>query len=427
MNQTMKWLLSAALSSVALAGCSDAGTPSEGTEETGSLSLQLTRVPANAACLQIDINGSRSVTRRIDLSPTEQDTMQLDGLPIGQLSVSGQAYASACNAVLPTAVPSYAVEKAIVAEVRPGVVTSIVLNLLANGRAGIEAEFEAPAACRTEAQLTGMTFNIRYDSGPSGNNAWNRAVNPRRERVISVMKDSQADFIGLQEVLANQADDLVAALTDYSFFGVGRDDGVRKGEFAGIFYRSDRFELLDGNHFWLSETPEVPGTVFPGSGSIRLATWVRLLDLRANRTFLLLNTHWDNVSQSSREKSGALIRERLAGLAQGDPVIVTGDFNTTESNTAVLNITSGAPATAPLLRDAYRLVHTPQEQAELTFHNFNGATVGQRIDFVLHNDDLKPLAAAIVRTSFEGLYPSDHYPVTAKLAWTNDGVGTACP
>lgn len=426
MKSMTKSLVHVALAGLLSSGCSGADSSTDAESAMGSLSLQLTKVPANAACLEIDIDGSRSETHRFDLSPSGQEPLEIELLPIGEVSVSARAFSLACNALLTSSVPSYAVEKPVVVEVLPGKVTSVPLTLLANGRAEITPEFEKPAACRDEAALTGVTFNIRYDSGPSGNNAWNRATNPRRERVISVLKDSHADFIGLQEVLANQADDLVAALDDYTFFGVGRDDGVRKGEFSGIFYRTERFMFIEGDSFWLSETPEVAGTVFPGSGSIRIATWVRLLDLRANRSFLFLNTHWDNVSQSSREKSGALIRERLAGLAEGGPVIVTGDFNTTESNTAVTNLLSGPPASAPLLRDAYRLVHTPAAQAELTFHNFNGATNGQRIDFILHNDDLKPSSAEIIRTSFEGLYPSDHYAVSAKVSWTSDGAGTAC-
>ena len=406
-----------------LSGSSDATSP--GAPETGALTVNLDKVPADAGCLEIDVEGNRAVQRRFDLIQGTRASFDLDLLPVGQVVVEARAFAAECGDVASDAAPTYAVDGPTFVEIEPGEVAAVSLSLLRNGRADFAVDFEAPA-CSNDANLDAVTFNIRYDSGPSGNNAWNRALNPRRERVISVLKDSQADLIGLQEVLENQVDDLVAALTDYTFFGVGRSDGERAGEFAGIFYRTERFTQIEGGNFWLSETPEVPGTVFPGSGSIRIATWVRLVDHRSNRPVLFLNTHWDNVSQSSRLQSGQLIRARLAELAQGDPVIVTGDFNTTENNAAVQALLVGAPETAPTLRDAYRLVHPIREQQELTFHNFNGALNGERIDFVLHNDDLKPLESSIVRTSFEGLYPSDHYAVSAKLRWTSDGAGTNC-
>ena len=52
---------------------------------------------------------------------------------------------------------------------------------------------------------------------------------------------------------------------------------------------------------------------------------------------------------------------------------------------------------------------------EATFNDWKGTVKGSRIDYILHTKDWEPLAADIVRTSYEGFWPSDHYPVTAKL------------
>jgi endonuclease/exonuclease/phosphatase family metal-dependent hydrolase len=262
-----------------------------------------------------------------------------------------------------------------------------------------------------------MTFNLRFDNGgPNSSadvNGWLLPENPRRERALSVLSEQNPDLVGLQEVLSNQVDDLVAARADYEFFGVGRDDGVRAGEFAGMLFRRARFERIAGGHFWLSETPEVAGTVFPGSGSIRMVSWLRLHDRNVGRSFVWLNTHWDNASAASREQSASLIRERLPALAAASPILLTGDLNATETSTAVRTLIAGPPR----LIDGYRQALPAAAADELTFHGFQGTTLGSRIDFILHGPELVTRDAAIVRTSFQGRYPSDHYPVVATLEW----------
>jgi endonuclease/exonuclease/phosphatase family metal-dependent hydrolase len=289
----------------------------------------------------------------------------------------------------------------------------------AGGAAG-SAAGSGPDACDVDVTLTVTTFNIRYDSGSgSGEDAWNASVNPRRERVLATITASSSDVVGVQEALANQVDDLTSSLDDFDFFGVGRDDGMRAGEFSGIFYRRARLERIDGGHFWLSETPEVPGTVFSGSGSIRMASWLVLRDRVTTRDFLLLNTHWDNVSQTSREQSALLIRERLSSLGAGLPEVLTGDLNQAESNVAVTTLTSPEPDGAGLI-DAYRAVHRTRAPDERTFHDFTGETTGERIDFVLHSAGFVPLSAVIDRSQFDGRFASDHFAVTVTLGWAPD-------
>jgi len=264
-----------------------------------------------------------------------------------------------------------------------------------------------------------VTFNIRYDNGrgTSDANAWNRTDNPRRERVVSLVRDMAPDLMGVQEALDNQVEDLTSALSDYGFVGVGRDDGDQAGEYAGIFYRTDRLEPIDSGHFWLSETPDVPGTVFEGSGSIRMATWLIARDLSAERELFMLNTHWDNVSQSSREASASLIRQRAPELAAGRPLLLTGDLNQSEDNAALQILLQAPNDASPQLLDGYRTVYPQRQANEVTFHDFTGTTQGSRIDFVLHTPEFEAIGAEIRTDRFDGTYPSDHYPVRVTLEW----------
>jgi endonuclease/exonuclease/phosphatase family metal-dependent hydrolase len=220
----------------------------------------------------------------------------------------------------------------------------------------------------------------------------------------------------VQEARHLQIVDLRAALPEFDFYGVGRDDGKTKGEYAGVFYRKDRFARNEAGTFWLSATPTQPGTSFytvPGAVP-RLASWVRLNDETTKWEFLVLNTHWDHISGRARRQSATLIRERLSQLAKGIPAIVMGDLNTPEES-APLRELFGQAAGGRLLIDSYRTVHRERSPDESTFNHWSGTTAGSRIDFILHTDEFKCSEAAIDRTSFEGRWPSDHYPITATL------------
>jgi endonuclease/exonuclease/phosphatase family metal-dependent hydrolase len=202
-------------------------------------------------------------------------------------------------------------------------------------------------------------------------------------------------------------------LPEYEFHGVGRDDGKTGGEYAGIFYRKDRFARLDAGSFWLSDTPEKPGTSFykVPDAVPRMASWVRLLEKQGDKDVVVFNTHWDHISEEARSKSAKLIRDHLRQLSAGDPTIVVGDCNATEDSPAIQALLRGEP---PLI-DSYRALVPKPSPEEATFGGWEGTRIGQRIDFILHTGDIKPNSAEIVRTNYSGLWPSDHYPVTATL------------
>jgi len=267
--------------------------------------------------------------------------------------------------------------------------------------AGVRA---APGAEAAPAPLAVMSFNIRYGTASDGDDSWPR----RRELLFDVVREFGPDVLGLQEALRPQLDELRAALPGYSEVGVGRDDGLTAGEYAAILFRADRLELLASGTFWLSDTPEVPGSRSWGNNVTRICTWARFLDRAGGRTFAAYNVHLDHESQVSRERSVDLLLWRVRAAGPQGPVIVTGDFNAGEDNAAVRAMLAGGFA------DSFRRLH-PADSAASTYHAFRGATAGLKIDFVFVSTGWTVADAAIVRTAREGRYPSDHFPVAARL------------
>lgn len=186
------------------------------------------------------------------------------------------------------------------------------------------------------ASLNVMTFNIRYDNPDDGKNNWQY----RKERAAKAIKFYDADIVGTQEVLKNQLEDLKDRLPGYKAIGVGREDGMEGGEYSALLFKADRFNVEDSGTFWLSETPEVPGSLGWDAACRRVATWARLTDKVTGKTLLALNTHLDHVGQQARSESVELIFKKVTELSQGAPIIVTGDFNSTPGSDVVKHITN---------------------------------------------------------------------------------------
>lgn len=264
----------------------------------------------------------------------------------------------------------------------------------------------AVAADTQRAALDVMSFNIRYGTANDGENAWPM----RRQMLFDVIRDQNADVAGLQEALAFQLDEILTAAPGYAIIGVGRDDGARKGEYAPILYKRERFQVAEAGTFWFSDTPETVASKSWGNRITRICTWARLVD-RDGSAFWIYNVHLDHESQPSRDKSVALLRDRIAARrVPSEPVIVTGDFNAGESNPAVIAMTAGG-----IFVDSFRALN-PSEPTVGTFTGFKpGQITGDKIDYVFVPRETTVTSAAIVRTSRDGRYPSDHFPVVARI------------
>lgn len=266
----------------------------------------------------------------------------------------------------------------------------------------------ASLAQKPREPLTVMSFNIRYGTAKDGENEWPR----RKSMLFDLVREQDADIIGLQEALDFQIDEITGAVPVYATVGVGRDDGRARGEFAAILFRKNRFRVAEAGTFWFSDTPAVPGSKHWGNNITRICTWARLID-RDGRGVYAFNVHLDHQSQPSRERSTLLLRERIEARAVGtDPVVVTGDFNVGEKNPALTALRG------PFV-DTFRSVR-PQEATVGTFTGFKfGNTAGEKIDYILVEPATEVMQADIVRFSRDQRYPSDHFPVVARVRFVD--------
>ena len=250
-----------------------------------------------------------------------------------------------------------------------------------------------------------MSFNIRYGTADDGPNRWEL----RWQQMLELLKVQNPDVLGVQEALHFQIDEILKALPEYQMVGVGRSDGGHGGEYSAILYRASRLTVRRTATFWFSDTPDIVASNTWGNAIERICTWA-LFDDKHGRSFYVYNLHLDHVSQPSRETSVALLLDRIAARAPAAPVVVTGDFNTGETN----------PATQAMLkvfRDTFRVAH-PNAKDVGTANQFTlGRISGEKIDYVFVEPETEVLNADIVRTSVEGKYPSDHFPVIARIRW----------
>jgi len=250
-----------------------------------------------------------------------------------------------------------------------------------------------------------MSFNIRYGTANDGDNHWDR----RKDFLVDVLRTEAPDVIGVQEALHAQLAYILKALPQYALVGVGRDDGVTKGEYSGILYRTESLALSRSDTFWFSDAPSRVASTSWGNTITRICTWAQFTT-PDGRPLYLYNVHLDHQSQPSRERSAALLRTRIEARDPKAPVIVTGDFNAGEKNPAVLAMLEGN-----ILRDTFRVKH-PDESTVGTFTGFKfGQVQGEKIDYIFASDEWLVTEAAIVRTAKGDRYPSDHFPVTATL------------
>lgn len=272
---------------------------------------------------------------------------------------------------------------------------------------------QAPAR-PAPAPLDVMTYNIRLGTANDGEDHWTR----RRDMLFELLREHQPDLIGLQEAFRFQIDEILAAVPGYGVVGVGRDDGRAGGETSAILFKTSRLHVAESGTFWFSDTPDTPGTRTWGNRYNRVSSWARFIDADG-RGFYHYNLHLDHESQPSREKSVELLRSRIESRSRPDePVVVSGDFNVGEDNPA-LHYLLGAPGAgsgAPrFLMDTFRALHpTATEVGTFTAFKF-GETRGDKIDYVLVLPGTEVLSADIIRTSRNGRYPSDHFPVTARI------------
>lgn len=268
-------------------------------------------------------------------------------------------------------------------------------------------------SAQTQESLRVMSFNIRYGLANDGENHWDK----RKGHVVTTIANATPDFVGTQETLAFQAAYIAERMPDYTYVGSSRtQDG--NGEHCGIFFRTSRFDKLIEGHFWLSETPDQRGSKSWDSSLPRMATWLKLWDRTNKQSFYLINTHFDHRGSKARTESAKQIRSFVASLPEGSSVIVTGDFNAGVDSDPYKALFAQSDSSSVFV-DTFAKLNPTAGKNDGTFNGFKGTQTGARIDWIAASREIEVITAEIDRTSFEGKYPSDHFPVTAEVRLPN--------
>lgn len=271
--------------------------------------------------------------------------------------------------------------------------------------------FFAVSQGQNESKLKVMTFNVRYDNPDDGPQNWHN----RKENVIKMLHFYDLDAIGMQEVLAHQLEYFKTNLPEFGFVGVGREDGVDKGEFAPIFFKKSRFKHLDSGTFWLSTTPN---TVSKGwdADLERIATWAILEDRDSGKEMLLINTHFDHRGNLARIESARLLKQRIESLAGNRPVVLTGDFNLTPDAEGIQILTGNELGYS--LKDTKFLAKFTYGP-DWTTCGFDNRPFEDRkiIDYVFVEGIGEVLRYAVLAEMLNELYLSDHCPVLVELTF----------
>ena len=246
------------------------------------------------------------------------------------------------------------------------------------------------------------TFNLRMDTPSDGENAWFH----RKDMVNDLIRFYGFDLFGTQEGFTHQLNDILR-LSDYRFIGVGRDDGKDAGEHCAIFYRSDRFKVLDQGDFWLSEHPEKPGRGWDGTCCNRICTWGKFEDLKNHKQFYFFNVHYEYEGDVARRESSNLMISRIKSIAGNQPVFLTGDFNAfpTEEPIRILN-DSG------FLNDSYKITKEAPFGPVCTYHGYDSTIkTEERLDYIWVTDSIQIDKYGVLTNTLYGHTPSDHFPV----------------
>ena len=263
-------------------------------------------------------------------------------------------------------------------------------------------------------ELRVMSFNIRNGNANDGVNHWNQ----RKEIVYDVIREYAPDVLGLQEAVRFQLDAFHQHFPEYAEVGIVSDSTRHTGQYTSILYKKERFEAIGSGTFWLSDTPEVPSASW-GNYHLRICTWIQLVDKTTAQAFYVYNTHMDDGSQASREKGIEWILQHFHGQPESGPFILMGDLNVAEDNSVISYLTGASvfkEATPVVMMDTFRALY-PDVKTAGTFNGFKGRVNGAKIDYIFVSPEMHTLEAAIVRTSRNGRYPSDHFPVTARLGF----------
>jgi len=266
--------------------------------------------------------------------------------------------------------------------------------------------FFAAISIKAVAQTMNIaSYNIRFDSPTDEGNMWP----DRSPHLINLIKFHQMDIIGTQEGMHHQLEEIKAGL-NFPYIGVGRDKGDEAGEFSAIFYDPDKYEVLEEDTFWLSETPDKPSKGWDAQLN-RVCTYGKFKHKEMG-TFYVFNIHYDHMGQTAREESSKLLLKKMEEInADNLPMILMGDFNVTDDNPAYQTIAASS------LKDSRDESETPPIGPEGTFNAFQWDLLPENIiDHIFVSKDFKIHRHGILTDNYGKKYPSDHFPVMVEIS-----------
>ena len=264
-----------------------------------------------------------------------------------------------------------------------------------------------PATAQKKSTIRVASYNLRMDTPNDGVNAWPN----RKENVRALIRYHDFDIFGTQEGFVHQLKDL-CEMRGYAYTGAGRDDGIAGGEHSAIFYKTDRFKLLESGNFWLSETPDTPGKGWDATCCNRICSWAKFRDAHTKKTFFVFNVHFDHQGVVARRESGKLMLQKIKEIAGSAPVIFTGDLNSTPDTEQVQTIQT-------VMLDSFKATLLPPYGPAGTFNGFRfEAPLKDRIDYIFVSRHFSVSKYAVLTDALEQRYPSDHLPVAADVELT---------
>jgi endonuclease/exonuclease/phosphatase family metal-dependent hydrolase len=255
-----------------------------------------------------------------------------------------------------------------------------------------------------------MTFNIRLNTPADSLNAWPH----RKDKLASEILFHGVHILGVQEALHEQMLDLQQRLPQYKSLGVGRSDGKTQGEYSAIFYDTTRFQSLQSTTFWLSLTPEVPGSKSWDAAITRIVTWAQFRDRKTKKKFFVFNTHFDHMGKVARRESAMLLKQKVAAIAGTNPVIIMGDFNARPPDEPIQVLKDENDPQHFIDTRAVSL--TPHYGPTGTFNAFHSKeTDDEPIDYIFIKGAWKVQSHATISQTWGGHFASDHFAVLARM------------
>ena len=255
-----------------------------------------------------------------------------------------------------------------------------------------------------------LSQNMRYADDANGN-----TVQARAQRFLQMLEEYQPDLIGGQEYTYNWNIWLTkhtkkaggeGTLDGYGMINISRDGSDGRGDESNpIFYRLERFELLETETFWLSDTPERVSKV-EKSDNYRICTWALLKDKLTGETILFANTHLDHTTDTVRGEQAEILMNYLARRVGQYTTYLTGDFNCVPESIPYGTV-------AATLSDSHKTAWIDHSTVSNTYHDYTDEGYSE-IDFIFHNDKTTPVSYEIISKKYDG-FVADHYGVIAEF------------